>query len=1171
MKTHNIHNYIATRLFVLMVALLSMAPAFAQESQQHAIYNYRNDGQFNAWLNIDVEKITYSCTDLDGVEHDDIVVQEVWTPDSVYRIPINAIDSIGFRAPKPELKDGIFHITENHLPYAVSVEDLTVTFSSSIPSSMLPSIGQVVISDVFDSPFEEGFSGKVESISNNNGQITIICSEAALNDVFKKLVLVGKGVSEDDANSKATNMRGAPRKAWTDPLVSFEGQGIYSNIEIPTDLNLNLLGGILNVTSKKPSLTISYCFYIDDLIYSFSADAYLNHKDLSFKIAFKLSDFLKVAQGGSEYLTNFILGKGDEEKAEKEWYEQEFDKLKLKIPFNIGPVIFSLELAPVFKLNGDVELDLITKTSARQHIGFTKSGSTPSLIRNPLVALALPDLKYGYAQDPVSVQQLTAKAEGSATMGISLQLKAYVLHKNLIQASIGAEYDREAKGTIQLNLYDTENQPTSFYDVIKDTKVEVKDYVKIKGEIGTLKYLTLDGSFKIPVKEWGSYNIVPHFTKPELPAYTNGVWTFRNPFSLYSTVLKDVLVSCKPGLRIEDVDGNLEKEYTSTEPYRYEVAWELTPLEIDISDLTPDKTYKCYPTFRMLDIKTFKATPVAEFTVPQPVSLETTTITVQKDKAQNVAINGGWGDYSVIVLDKSVCTAELKQDGNSYYIQIVGKKDNGSTSVTVKDLRSQKTTAILVMVSEQQATASSCPDNHHPHMIDLGLPSGTKWACCNVGAQNPEDYGGYYAWGETTEKGSYTSSNYLDGKSTDYDIGNDIASSQYDAATANWGSSWVMPNKDQMDELNYCTSEWTTQNGVNGLRFTSPNGASIFFPAAGDRLRYELRDDGSSGYYWSSTLHESQTSGAWGLDFNSVNVHPNYGSNRYFGHSVRPVMSEVVPVYPPLQFSQEQLSIVKGSSTSVEITSGCGEYEYNLSNDGIVSVSISGSTVTINALQAGQTTVTIVDTKSNQTATIEVTVTAGSDIPSYTSCPDSHHPHLIDLGLPSGTKWACCNVGASKPEDYGGYYAWGEITEKSSYTWANYLDGKGTDYYIGNDIAGTQYDAATANWGSSWVMPSLDQVTELLDNCTSEWTIEKGVNGRKFTGSNRASIFLPAAGYRWNDSLYYAGSQSYYWSSSLTESNPNNAYELYFSRGYAYWDDYERRDGGHSVRPVVKN
>ena len=187
------------------------------------------------------------------------------------------------------------------------------------------------------------------------------------------------------------------------------------------------------------------------------------------------------------------------------------------------------------------------------------------------------------------------------------------------------------------------------------------------------------------------------------------------------------------------------------------------------------------------------------------------------------------------------------------------------------------------------------------------------------------------------------------------------------------------------------------------------------------------------------------------------------------------------------------------------------------------------------------------------------------------SCPDENHPHLIDLGLPSGTQWACCNVGASFPEQYGNYYAWGETSPKGDYTWENYA------YYnsstndcinIGSDIGGTSYDAATMNWGAPWRMPSLEQCKELISNCTSEWTTQNGVNGRKFTGPNGGTIFLPAAGDRWGGELYGAGSWGEYWSSSLNESGPYIAYHLGFGSGGADWDDYRVRGVGRSVRPV---
>lgn len=199
---------------------------------------------------------------------------------------------------------------------------------------------------------------------------------------------------------------------------------------------------------------------------------------------------------------------------------------------------------------------------------------------------------------------------------------------------------------------------------------------------------------------------------------------------------------------------------------------------------------------------------------------------------------------------------------------------------------------------------------------------------------------------------------------------------------------------------------------------------------------------------------------------------------------------------------------------------------------------------------------------------------SGGGIVAYTSCPDDNHPHLIDLGLPSGTKWACCNVGASKPEEYGGYYAWGETTEKDYYKWSTYIHCDGsfsTCHDIGKDIAGTQYDAATVNWGSPWVMPSNEQMEELNNNCTSEWTTENGVNGRRFTGPNGASIFLPAAGYGHYEYLHKAGSWGNYWSSSLYESDTDYAWRLNFYSGLVWAGVRINRYYGQSVRPVRKN
>ncbi len=173
--------------------------------------------------------------------------------------------------------------------------------------------------------------------------------------------------------------------------------------------------------------------------------------------------------------------------------------------------------------------------------------------------------------------------------------------------------------------------------------------------------------------------------------------------------------------------------------------------------------------------------------------------------------------------------------------------------------------------------------------VDLGLPSGTKWATCNVGATSPEEYGGYYAWGETSTKSDYsesTSSTY--GKEMS-DIG---GNARYDVARKQWGSTWRMPTKAEFQELiDNCTWKWTTQNGVNGMKVTNKkNGNSIFLPAAGDRFGTSLSSTGSAGYYWSSTPYESNVGGAYGLYFDDGSYDRNGGnSRRDYGRSVRPV------------------------------------------------------------------------------------------------------------------------------------------------------------------------------------------------------------------------------------------------------------------------------------------
>ena len=549
-----------------------------------------------------------------------------------------------------------------------------------------------------------------------------------------------------------------------------------------------------------------------------------------------------------------------------------------------------------------------------------------------------------------------------------------------------------------------------------------------------------------------------------------------------------------------------------------------------------------------------------------PITLAFSNVKIIVGGNKTVEITNGSGDYTVASSNEVIATATI--DGSSVVVTAVGE---GIAILTVTDTQSGQTATIEVTVT---APLSLCPNDHHPHMIDLGLPSGTKWACCNVDTDHPEsqaptNYGGYYAWGETAVKDYYSWGTYVhsDGSYNSlHPLLEDIARSKYDVAHAKWGKAWCMPSSAQIEELcENCTSEWTTVDGVYGRVVTGPNGASIFLPASG-LMDGTLRNAGEYGYYWSSTRISPTTLSTDGFSFYS---HEMYLCNfdRCYGANVRPIANENTSLLP-LTLSSSNIETQAGETVTVDIMLGNGSYNILCSDEAVASAIIDDSSIIVSALRQGTATITVTDTESGETASIEVSVAVAP-----VSCPNDNHPHMIDLGLPSGTKWACCNVDTDHPENqsptnYGGHFAWGEIEAKDYFDWTNYSNGTGAlnDYYdIGSDISRTRYDVAFMTWGEEWCMPSKEQFDELLQNCTSEWTTIKGINGRVFIGENGGRIFLPGAGERWKDDFTNIGYHGQYWSS--TQDSPYSANTLYFSSSFIRLDEYGRYCGS-SVRPV---
>ena len=443
--------------------------------------------------------------------------------------------------------------------------------------------------------------------------------------------------------------------------------------------------------------------------------------------------------------------------------------------------------------------------------------------------------------------------------------------------------------------------------------------------------------------------------------------------------------------------------------------------------------------------------------------------------------------------------------------------------------------------------------NGHDY-VDLGLPSGTLWATCNVGASSPEDNGSYFAWGETSTKGTYdwNTYKYANGdykKITKYCNRNDRGNNGFtdnltelqtidDAAMSNLGSGWRIPSKAQWDELkNNTTHKWTTRNGKTGRLFTSKkNGQSIFLPAAGYRWGSEYSGSSSYGGYQSRSLRtDVYPNSAWGLNFHSDDCYMG-GVDRSSGFSVRPVREISKPT--------------AGGSGNHKATSGNG-----------------GSTGGDNGSSTSSTNVSI----------------SGS----------ANGHDYVDLGLPSGTKWATCNVGASKPEDYGSYFAWGETQTKMNYNWETYKYANGNLYELtkycpradfGNkgfydDLTSliSSDDPSVVIWGDGWRTPTYEQLEELFENTTNQWTTKNGVNGRLFTSKkNGKTLFIPASGYRDEDKLRTVGVEGNYWTMQIVSDFPRGGVAFCFSsdtpRGMGpvkYGTmSLRARCSGLSVRPV---
>lgn len=837
-----------TRLFLL--SMLCLLASLTVEAQSEAFYVYRNDGQFNAFFDADVDSITYSHYDADSLYHTDWQMQVIYTADSVYQIPLEVIDSVSFEAPAPIISKDVVCMEDGLLDYLVKADGMDLTFSSLIPHFIQPSKGDILVCTDFENPlFEEGFVGKVYDTAISADGYVVFCDTVNdITEVFERLVAIEE--------VSYTGEEGETRGMWSSVSIP-----IQANINYDTDGSAGLdvsMSGSVNGTVKAT------------VVYNITRE----HQHISVNLNHDWS-----------------LGANIKLKAEGKFLNSSPAKQltpAIRFPAALPLLKFQLFGATFVRGSASADLDVSLNGPVHSYVsGIVYENGAFSGVHRSLGNQA-GDVSPEFA----STLSLNGNAQGGFLLDCylgTIQCMGYV--KAAVDFYIGPKIN----GNFNMDLGAAASR--DYYNTVKDSKLG-------------LSLLSIDAEAYGEAAYMGEPIARHTFMDISLASLLYNEWFLFPEFSDI-TVDKDktepsVTLSCRPsrnvlipltlGIGLYDKDNELlEVEFADAEYKRDNSGFEMNHT---FTSLVRNKAYTACPMIKFAGGE-FPATPSKDFRLD--VVVETGNAS---SVTKNSAVISGSADgleSAEMLCELGVCynTAGNPTFGNSQFVTS-GRKASGDFSITLNDLKPNTTyyyvTCLMIdgeyFYGDVRSFKTEKSDEPTPGgAIDLGLS--VKWASHNVGASSPEGYGGYYAWGETEEKSFYDwgTYKYYNSFTVDFDyIGSNISGTQYDVAHVKWGGSWRMPTRDEIKELvNNCTWKWTTYNGVNGQLVTGPNGNSIFLPAVGFRYGTDLYNCGSIGYYWSATLCEYYSDNAYYLPFSRGDSGWDNWHNRIYGLTVRPV------------------------------------------------------------------------------------------------------------------------------------------------------------------------------------------------------------------------------------------------------------------------------------------
>jgi hypothetical protein len=535
------------------------------------------------------------------------------------------------------------------------------------------------------------------------------------------------------------------------------------------------------------------------------------------------------------------------------------------------------------------------------------------------------------------------------------------------------------------------------------------------------------------------------------------------------------------------------------------------------------------------------------------------TISMPVDGIPTVEMSSEAGEEITLVCDTPVKIGTTAGTATTFWMVVPPTVFSKGFTLTVKDdkggiFEKITTKSIEIRRSTLLKMSQLCIEVSNPvseqQVVDLGLS--VKWGLYNLGASTNEDYGDYFAWGEVEPKNQFDWDNYIwcfDGNRysltkycnvSEYGYNGlidnkTVLEPQDDAARRILGNNWRIPTKEEWDELmNNSDQVFTVVNNVAGYLVTSKVSGytekSLFLPAAGARSgNGYLYQPGNAGCYYSSSLYLSDPTLGYYFAFGEDGHIMNWYYGRSYGYSIRPIYTGPISFIPisTIVLSEEYIDAFVGCDEIIKAT----VLPENASDKTIIWTSDNPTIVTVNAdgviqpISPGSAVITASSSRGDVSASCFVKVEPYSG------------PTMVDLGL--SVRWASYNLGATKPEELGNRYQWGDPTPKQNgnVNWGNYLWCNGDNHSLTKYCCDSDYgyngfvdykvslepedDAATVALGGNWRIPTIEEVKELVDNCSWEWVDDGDLRGLYAVSNiNGARVFFPVLKYvNWNKYL----------------------------------------------------